>query len=187
MKKIFVAFALFLLGVVSLNAQSLAYREDTGESLSIGTNYTTEDKYRLGVALNHFVNKKSNQEVWALGFLIYTRNIQLTVDENARLLIRTFGDNIVELTQYIESPKQDYQSLGYNRYTNMSEYDYQVYPSYSISLADLKILMSEGIKKLRFETTRGMLDIDCERDVFGVDIWSEYNLIIGKTDFGEGF
>lgn len=187
MKKIVVAFALFLLGAVSLNAQSLAYREDTEESLSIGTNYIAEDKYRLGVSLSYFVNKKSNQEVWSLNFSIYTRNVQLDVDKDARLLIRTFGDKIVELTQYNESPKRDYQSLGYNQYKNMSEYDYQVYPSYLISLADLKILMSEGLKKMRFETMRGMLDINCERDVFGVDIWAEYNLIIGKTDFGEGF
>lgn len=186
MKKLLITTLVAFVATLSY-AQSLGYRNDTDASLTVGTNYTILGR-QLGVSLNYGLNKSTKEEKWLLDFILYSRNERLNVDQGAKLLIRTFSGTVIELKQNQDchaikiDSDYPYSSIG-----NYDTIDYMVYLKYFIDGKDLQIIMKEGIQKMRFETSRGMKDLLWEKDEFGALILSEYNLILGKSDFGADF
>lgn len=167
--------------------QTLGYRNDSEESLIVGTNYSIRGR-QLGISLNYGLNKVTKEERWLLDFILYSRNEPLNIDQGAKLLIRTFSGSVIELKQnqncYNIKRETDYP---YKSSGNYDIKDYLVYPHFFIDGNDLNTLMKEGIQKMRFETTKGIKDIQWDNDIYGDIIKSEYNLILGKSDFGADF
>lgn len=186
MKRFLITTLLALFAILSYG-QSIGYRNDTDESLTVGTNYSIRGR-QLGVSLNYGLNKSTKEERWLLDFILYSRNERLRVDQGAKLLIRTFSGSVIELkqNQSCYDIKRDTE-YPYKSIRDYDTTDYLVYPDYFIDGKDLQTLMKEGIQKMRFETTKGMKDLLWEKDVFGEVILSEYNLILGKSDFGADF
>ena len=186
MRKLLLTTLVAFLATLSYG-QSIGYRNDTDESLAVGTNYSIRGR-QLGVSLNYGLNKSTKEERWLLDFILYSRNEPLRIDQGSRLLIRTFSGTVIELKQnqscYDIKHETDYP---YKSTSNYDVKDYLVYPDYFIDGKDLQALMKEGIQKMRFETTKGMKDLQWDKDVFGEVILSEYNLILGKSDFEAGF
>lgn len=186
MKKLLLATFAVLVGTLS-QAQSLNSRKDTEESLSIRTNYLVEGQ-QLGVSLDYVLNKATNEEIWGLSIVLYSRNVRFNVDKGSKLLIRTFSDNIIELKQ-IKEFYHIYQrkEYPYERANDYNTTDWLLDPYYFIETVDLEKIMNEGVKKMRFETSKGMKDLEWEKDVFGQMVLSEYNLILEKSNFEKDF
>lgn len=184
MRKFLISTLFVFLSTISF-AQTLGYRNDTAERLLVGTNYIIRGQ-QLGVSLEYSLNKITKDEHWNLSFILYSRDELLTIDKDSKLLIRTFSGSVIELTQKndIYSIKHD---MKYPYSSDWSVVDYLVYPDYTVSAEGLQKLMKEGIKKMRFETTKGMIDLEWDKDYFGADILSEYNLILDKSDFSDSF
>lgn len=167
--------------------QTIGYRNESNNSLTIGTNYSVMGR-ELGVSLNYYLNKSTKEERWLLCFILYSRNEPLSIDQGAELLIRTFSGTVIELKQndncYDIKRERDYP---YQASGNYNVIDYLVYPGYFIDGKSVQILMKEGIQKMRFETTKGIRDLKWNKDVYGGIITSEYNLVLGKSDFGADF
>lgn len=183
MKKIIIALLGLLLCVVAYS-QSIAVREDADDHLIVGTNYRIAPRM-MGALLACYFNKLEKSEGWMLGILLYSDR-EFDVDFKAKVLIKTFKDNVIELINESSSIQHD-RDYPYAKSHNYDIVDYQCYINYKISTDDLKILMSEGIKKMRFETTRGFKDIQWEEDVFGKILSSEYNLVLKEHNFESGF
>ena len=180
MKRLILFFTIIL--SIPAFSQSIGYRKDTDESLKIGTDYMLHG-HQLGIALVNEVKKQTQEETWHIDFILFSYNTQFKFDRGAKLLIKTTSGTMVVLEQLIDcyniKTDLEYPSTGVTRYL--------IYPAYQISTEDLQVLMKEGIQKLRFETTRGIHDMICDKDYYGEMIRKEYNLIKGKSDFEAGF
>lgn len=151
--------------------QSLGYRKDNARCLAMGTDYSAAGR-QLGVSLNYCLDKATNEELWRLDYILSSQDEPLKIDRGAKLLIRTFSGTVVEM-------KQNRTCYELRLEKTYREKDYLVYPEYYIDGGDLLVIMNEGIQKMRFETTKGMKDLQWEDDVYGRLIRSEYNLILG--------
>lgn len=192
MKKFFVT-ALSLVFACPVFSQTLAYRHEEDASLQVGTNYYYEGKPallvdfnpRTAVALEYALNKDNGEELFQLDFLLKTYEQEFSFDKNANLYIRTFNDKVITIHQLKEcgTIKRERERVS----EGSDSFYYYVYPDYAISKEDLTALMDEGAKKLSFMTTRGYHTLEFEKDTIGSILKREYNLLMGKTDFNEGF
>ena len=186
MRKVLITVIAALITTITYG-QSLGYRNDTKDKLHVGTNYTVF-KGELGISLNYTVLKATNEKEWMISVVLYSRKERLGIDQGAKLLIRTFKGTVVELKQlndcYNIKVETEYPYKSLRDYETV---DYLIYPDYLITEDNLQIIMNEGIKKMRFEITKGLKDLVWDNDVYGKVLISEFNLINGKTDFDSGF
>lgn len=195
MKKPFVLTLVLFIFFPSF-AQSLAYRHDKDSYLQMATDYKFDStpslfsmihkiKQRTGVSLVYHLNKESGKESFILDFLLQTYKYEFSFDKNSNVYIKTFQDNLIILQQ-----REPFHSIKTKRELiddDPNMFLCSVYPSYFISKEDLKTIMEEGIKKMSFMTTREYYTISFEEDSLGKIIKDEYNLLLGKSDFTEGF
>lgn len=192
MKRI-LSFVIFFLLAFPLFAQTLAYRDEDDSHVQVGTNYYYEGKGgllidfdpRTAVALEYVLHKDSGEEIYSLDFLLKTYELKFSIDKNANVYIKTFQDNVITLhhSQTCIEVKQDSKRVS----DRSDSHYYYIYPKYIISKEDLQTLMNEGIKKLSFMTTRGYHVLNYEKDTIGTILVKENELLLGKTNFSEGF
>ena len=184
MKKLFFLVTTLLMAYSSFG-QSIGYRTESNGILNVGTNYLIRN-HEVGIALNYAKFLNTSEERWKLSMIYIWAGTEYNFDKDSKLLIKTFSDKVIELSQKI-----DCQSVKRERECPISgDYSYFYiwrYPDYDITSDDLHTIMNDGIKKMRFETTRGMRDVLFEKDIWGNLIKSEYDLILGKSDFSSGF
>lgn len=182
-----------ILLALPVSSQTLAYRKDTDLLLSIATNYVYEGKPafliqfepRTAVSIMYVLRKDNGEERFRLLFRLQTYELEFSFDENAGLYIKTFQDNLITLHQ-VHSCEDVNRS--HKRVSDRSDYFYYfVDPSYDISKEDLQKIMTEGIKKISFMTTRSYHTLEFENDTLGKIILAEYELIMGKSDFSKDF
>ena len=192
MKKLFLS-VLSLLLIVPLYSQTLAYRHDEDSYVQVATNYYYEGKGaflidvnpRTAVSLFYHLQKDNGEEIFNLDFLLKTYHLEFSFDKNAKVYIKTFQDKLITLHQKYtnEEIRKDREQVS----DHSDSFYYYVYPSYFISKDDLQTIMNEGIKKMSFMTTRGYHVLSFENDTLGKIITDEYNILLGKSDFTEGF
>lgn len=183
MKKLILLFTLiFSLSIASYAQDSrISFRDETSERLAIGTYYQmVEMAYNkeLGPSLSYYYYKKSGKKEFYLGFWMRMKyQNRFTMDEKAKVLIKTKSGNVVEL---INTP---------NRVKGKSESNdlYSVTTDFLISEANLKKLINEDIEKVRFETTRGFIDYYSKNNALAATISRYYQLVLGKSDFSADF
>lgn len=178
---------IFLLFSLPLFSQSLAYRTENDSILQMGTNYHYEGKTdnlrATAVSLEYLLKKDAGEEFFLLNFVLKAFKLELSFDKGSNLYIKTYKDNLITLVQidtYYEI-KRERELLALNRFY------YKVYPRYNITKDDLQKIIKEGIKKMSFMTTAGYYNLSFEEDSLGEIIRNEYNLLLGKSDFTEGF
>lgn len=194
MKKTILLCASILLAL-PMFSQTLAYRKDTDLFLSIATNYCFEGKPaiwiqfepRTAVALLYTLRKDNGEEKFCLSFRLQTYEQEFSFDENAGLYIKTFQDNLITLHQ-VHFCEDVNKSKSHKKVSDRSDsFYYFVDPSYNISKEDLQKIMTEGIKKISFMTTRSYHTLEFENDTLGKIILTEYELVMGKSDFSKDF
>lgn len=185
MKKQIILLSLILLSVPTF-AQSIGFRDDNSEYLAIGTDYMITrafSSYDTGVALAIYTDKHAGVKTYYLGLYFETYG-KTFCQKHSRAVIKTFSGSIITISEILDTYKVinfreqvgDYQSTTYS-----------LKPQYSISEEDIKILMAEGVQLLRIETLQGLKDFTYKSDVLGGYLTKEYNLILGKQDFGSDF
>lgn len=192
MKRIVFA-ALFAFLFIPLYSQTLGYRHEKDNQVQAGTNYYFEGKSaflvnfnpRTAVALEYLFDKDTENEVFSLDFLLQTYELEFSFDKNANVYIKTFQDRVITLhqTKGCGEIKKDRKRVS----DRSDSFYYYVYPEYIIPKEDLTALMNEGVKKLSFMTTRGYHTLNYDNDTIGKILAKEYDLLLGKTNFEEGF
>lgn len=180
MKNVFLLL-LSLLVVSPTFAQKLGYKTDNDKELAIGTNYTIDND--LGIAVEFHRNKETNQSVWGVAFIVMDSHRAFSFDKGSRLLIRTFKGNTIELVQYLDVKRIE---TDYKVYSTVKT-EYYARPRYHLSLSDLDKITEEGVKKLRFDSTAGFIDISYETDHVGAIIGTKRGIIQEESVFGHGF
>ena len=178
-----------------LFTQTLGYRDKVDSYVRVGTNYEYEGKGgllvdfepRTAVALEYILHKDTGKELFMLDFLLKTFELEFSIDKNAYLYIKTFQDNVITLRQAFARPELRKDVERVTKRSESQYHYYYIYPGYNISKEELQTLMNEGIKKLSFMTTRGYHVLNYEKDTIGAILVKEHELILGKTDFSEGF
>lgn len=179
---------LLLFGVLSspLFAQGIGFRDDDGTTLSIGTNYRitrSSGDYSTGVSLAVGINRLTNIQTFLMGIYFETCG-KMFCQKHSRAVLKTFSGSIVTVEQCIDSYKvqENREAVG--------GYDSNIFsltPCYIIQESDLNTLMNEGIKVLRIETSKGLMDFTYKSDVLGAYLKSEYKLLLEKRDFESNF
>lgn len=198
MKRILALGFCFLICASSFS-QTIAYRNEDEAALEIATNYLFEGKVSLtslffndlkpkaGVALAYKLDKISGDEFFSLDFVLKTYNLEFSFDKGANVYIKTFQDNVLTLHQTL-----DYSSINAGKETKKvsdrtSSKFYFMFPKYSITKEELTLIMREGIKIIMFMTTRGYHTLKYDKDDLGDIVSNEYSILLGKSDFTDGF
>lgn len=162
-----------LLFAMSLNAQGIKYRRLLDpEGLSIMTTNLAVFPWgekRIEYALQYEVAPiEDMHQGYYLNIYLNTNNKSQYIPEGGKLLIRTTKDNVISLTDcgspfFVEYDSEyDYTNSERRSY---SFYDsalkttrYSIHGKYPITEDDLKMLMEEGVIKIRIETTGDMVE-----------------------------
>jgi len=184
MKRIVLILLLMTLGISSLKAQNLAYRNDDILVFSAGTDYLRESG-SIGVAVEYEKEKATRNEKATIRLWVLSDNLKFGINQGAKALIRTFSGTVIELIQKVDWPRQDSKYLGHLR--GKAQNRYYVYPDYPISMQDLLTLVNEGVQKVRLETSIGMKDYYYDTDVIGSTLKKEMDLILNKIDLDSDF
>lgn len=188
MKTIKYILIVSLLSFVSLNAgaQRISVKEDDGAHMLIGTEPVEITIQSTNEAANNYLapalfldmDKKTKNEQYTIHFSLKPHYI-FTFDKNSHLYIQTTEGSIITLTnrERIEDVlyKYDFFSGSY------------VQPHYKISAKDLTLIMKEGIKAMRFESTSGIIDFISTKNTVAQVIKEEYELIRNVIDFDSNF
>lgn len=180
MKKAFFLI-LFIAFSVTGFAQKIGYKTDNDEELSMGTNYHIENN--LGTALEYHSNKASKTEAWGLAFIVIDNQKRISFDKGSKLLIRTFKDTVVQLDEYLEFRDVPRESKKISSMRTR----YTAAPRYMIDPSDLNFLISEGIKKMRFDSTTGYIDLEYDKDVQGAILAKQKSIILEESSFTRGY
>lgn len=185
MKKNIVLLSFILLSV-PMFAQTIGFRDDNGEVLAIGTDYMITrafGSYDTGVALAIYTDKHTGEKTYDLGIYFETYG-KTFCQEHSRAVIKTFSGSIITISERLDTYKVQNGRKQVGDYRSTT---YSLKPQYSISEGDIKTLMAEGIQRLRIETLKGLKDFTYKSDVLGGYLSKEFNLILGKQDFGADF
>lgn len=183
MKKL-ILFCLCFVILTPVFAQEIAFRTDNDNVFSIGANYMIE-KGNVAVGLTYMIDKNTEEETYQIAMATISYELAFSFDKGAKALIRTFAGNIIELSQIKNC--HDIGRESKRAYSGSSTYYYYCYPYFEVSHDDLKTMMQEGIQKIRFETTIGMIDYSYEKDELGKLLKKEYDLILSKSKFDTDF
>lgn len=190
MRKLLLVIFLFVFAL-PLFSQNISYRDETDNRLLVGTTFCYESKGallvdfkpRTAIALSYNLYKDTGEEYFMISFALQTYEHEFTFDKNAPLYIKTFQNSIVVITQLLHDVQKDKKRVN----DKSDAYYYFVYPSFVISKEDLTSLMQEGIQKLSFMTTAGYHTLTYENDTVAAILVKEYDALMGKTNFDEGF
>ena len=171
---------------VPVFSQTVGFRDDSEKILAVGSNYMLTKpwgSYSSGVALAVYTEKESGQRKFDLGIYFETYG-QTFCQEHSRAIFKTFSGSIITLEQWLETSdvQNSRERVGDYRSTT-----YSLTPHYIVPEDVLNKLMEEGIEVMRIETLKGLKDFTYKSDVLGAFLTKEYNLILGKQDFGTDF
>jgi hypothetical protein len=193
--KRFLSIAILFLLTIPLTAQEFISRDenDLYTYVSTGISYDRSGGFifpieRTGIGLAYLLDKKSGAENYMLFFELETVDMELSVDQNAFLYIKTFQDNIIALKQLETCDKINMRKSV--RIKEVGKGDFTVcsiFPSYTISKEDLQIIMNEGVKKFAFMTTATIYTIVYKEDIIGKILVKDHELIHKNVDFSEDF
>ena len=158
---------------MSLNAQGIKYRRLLNpEGLSIMTTNLAVFPWgekRIEYALQYEVAPiEDMHQGYYLNIYLNTNNKSQYIPEGGKLLIRTTKDNVISLTDcgspFFVEYDSEYDHTNSERRI-YSFYDsalkttrYSIHGKYPITEDDLKMLMEEGVIKIRIETTGDMVE-----------------------------
>lgn len=158
---------------MSLNAQGIKYRRLLDpEGLSIMTTNLAVFPWgekRIEYALQYEVAPiEDMHQGYYLNIYLNTNNKSQYIPEGGKLLIRTTKDNVISLTDcgspFFVEYDSEYDHTSSER-RSYSFYDsalkttrYSIHGKYPITEDDLKMLMEEGVIKIRIETTGDMVE-----------------------------
>lgn len=124
----------------------------------------------------------------------YTLNIKATslapihIAKGAALLIKTFKGTTIELQNIIDADGSVRDVHEVNGYVFS---DYSAQPSYTITSEQIQTIASEGLSKLRIQTSTSNIDKEYKKDKAGKVIDTDYRLIQGalnkSSDIHDGF
>lgn len=130
----------------------------TNQAVSIGGGKTIEYALQYEVVPNG-----SMHQGYCLNVYFTTNDPSVYIPEGGRFIIRTTQDNVISLTDCGDNYFTEYYPSSGNPYTmdrsdafwDKSQHKkmYLIHGKFPISAKDLSILASEGIAKLRIETT----------------------------------
>lgn len=129
------------------------------------------DKYYFFVSLDAFQAKGDDEVTYSI-VLRTNANSPISVPKGGRLLIKLEDDSVIELRTLIEySDKIGEVVTGAIVHTN-----YSVSPSFVVTPKQINKI-SEGVKKIRLETSLDPIDKVFKKDKMGRIIKEEYALI----------
>lgn len=188
MKTIKYILIVSLLSFVSLNAgaQRISVKEDDGAHLLIGTepveitiqSTSQAAENYMAPALYLTVDKKTKKEQYTVTFVL-DPHYTFTFDKNSHLYIQTNEGNTITLTN-----RERIEDVLYTYDFFSGSY---VYPQYIIPAKDLTLIMKEGIRLMRFESTAGIIDFISTKNTVALVIKEEYELIRSVIDFDSNF
>lgn len=163
-------------------AQTIGFRDDNSEVLSIGTDYLITRSfgaYDTGVALSIYTDKKIGEKKIVLSLYVETYG-RTVCQKHSRAIFKTFSGSIITVSEILDTYKVQNGWVGNSN-------KFYLKPHYLISESDFNTLMKEGIQLIRIETLKGLKDFTYKSDVIGGYLTKEYNLIMGKQDFEADF
>lgn len=156
------------------------YRTDNEHEYSIGVRPDAVGD--MGVALEYHKDKESGFDIWGLVFNVVSRK-KFSFDEGSFLLIRTNSDTIIELRETVACYKIKTDSHASSHIYTL----FMAQPRYSIDEKQLNIIISEGVKKLRFDSTTGYIDYVYEKDEIGSLLNKQKGIILKEMSFNRDF
>ena len=188
MKTIKYILIVSLLSFVSLNAgaQRISVKEIDGVHMRIGTEPVVITIQSTNEAANNYLapslfldmDKKTRKEHYTIHFTLKPHYI-FTFDKNSHLYIQTIEGNIITLTN-----RESIEDVLYTYDLFSGSY---VTPKYAISPQDINLIMKEGIRAMRFESTAGIIDFISTRNTVAQVIKEELELIRNVIDFDSNF
>lgn len=177
MKKIILLVCALMLGSVYSYSQSIDSdkTDENGDRriyCSLEKICGMMDKYMTFVSINAH-QKGDNKD-----YIMYTITLRinatspLAVPKGGRLLIKLMDDSVMELKTEMEySDKVGEVRTGSIVYTA-----YSIFPSFVVTPEQISMI-SNGVKKIRLETTLDPIDKEYKKDKMGKIIKAEYALI----------
>lgn len=188
MEKLFLSTMLCLISILAF-AQEIEYDKSTNGERSIMCKYESvrnmKDKTVFSVALSAEQNKEKRTSYFLS--LKTTSGTPITVPKGGKLLIKLNDNTIIELNTLMEYAGTVRDVHNVNGFVF---HDYTIFPLFHINDAQIKQI-SEGVKKIRLETTEGNKDKEFKKDKIGAIIKGQYKLIHNKlketTNITDGF
>lgn len=181
---------IFLLSIVCVSAfaQTISFRNESDDYVSVATDYLTTTHlmggYETGVALSMYKHKQTGEQSFFIG--LYSEGYGYADSQkNSRAVFKTFAGSIMTVVQ-IDS---DSDVRAGRRMREEGSSICALRAHYSISEQDLQTLMNEGVALLRIETSAGIREFTYNKDNLGKYLQSEYNLLLSyeKNPFENDF
>ena len=190
MKRIICIAVSLIIGINCLEAQELGYRKISGESLSLASKFeklkpslpqTNSDAYRtdlyVSIRYDDWHSEKYDYTGYSIVFRCYVYDGNFYFPSNGKCLIKTTTGKIIALTttggrdnhlQFEFNPEDgsiydsgsDYGIYYLGSFGDTSEYCYQITCYSNLSEDDIMSLITEGIVKIRLETTGAYIECD---------------------------
>lgn len=180
MKRLVIVVLSLFVGL-HMSAQNLVYKTDNEREYEIGVK--PEQVKNLGVALSHSLDKTTGASRWTIIFNVIGWETPFNFDKGSILLIRTCGGSVLKLYQVLDC----HDVLLPSKHDDIVGRLYRAQPRFNISQEELDILINEGIKKLRFDSTAGFMDYAHEHDYIGTILKKQKKIIIAESDFNRGY
>lgn len=176
MKKILLTIALLSVSL-SMFSQKLGYKKDNDTEFSIGVNYAFVE--HLGIGMSFLLNKETGEKNWGISIIVPNQYSDFSFDRNSLLLIKTFSGSIIELHELME-----YNQVERDIYhITPSIAIHRSSPLYLLAIEDLNKIISEGVEKLRFDSTIGFIDFSYTEDKLGPLFKKQKDIIIEESNF----
>lgn len=168
--------------ITPLYAQRLRYKNDNEQEYSVGVS-PTEINNSLSVSLCYYKNKTTGLDIWSFDFVVIGTLHPFSFDKGSLLLMETNPGVVLEFIEAIEH--KDVKSSE-KRVSSIQTLYYAV-PTYMASEEYLNTIISDGIKKIRFDSTGGYIDINLTNNAFSDAIKKQKDIIIEESCFNRDF
>ena len=141
--------------------------------------------YSIGDLTNHFYKLYFSVKNVDGKIYLYTRmrTEKMDFDNPPKLKIRTFADNIIELTGEKLTSQDDMVAVPMGVFIiPLSEK--KIFARFAVTESDMK-LINEGVKKIRVYTLPDSYDKSFKKDNLGKKIYKQYQTVLseGNDDF----
>lgn len=181
MKRI-IALLFFMAAFIPLYGQKLLYKDDNEQEYSVGVSPMVINQ-SFSISLCYYKNKTTGLDGWLFRFVVPDNHHSFSFDRGSLLLMRTKSDAILEFTE-----EREYKDvIRSEKRLSTANILYFAAPDYWVSEESLNTIITDGVKKIRFDSTGGYIDFELTNNAFSEALKKQKEIIIEESCFIRGF